>query len=377
MKITRIRCYRPKLERNEEFRNQSNIVAIETDQGITGIGEGGSRELLEQCAVMLIGENPFRTEYLWQLMFRSLFSPAGRDRLHAIGALDMALWDIKGKALGVPVYELLGGLTRNYVECYSTGFRFKGGVKETARACLEAGFRAFRTGIVGASRDGVFNSHAAVPRTFEHCQGVREAIGQEADWAIDLHTRLDLPDSVALCTLLEPLRPYYVEDPLRSENHAVYRTLRHQVKVPIAMGEQLGTRWDTNELIEQHLIDYTRLSLPQIGGITEYMKLAVLCETHCVGLIPHFTGPVAEAALVHCCSAFSGPVIMEMRGDHPPDVPHLPRHYDFRNGKMWPNTRPGLGVELDPKATQMVLDITERFVSLPVWRRPDGSMTNW
>jgi len=376
MKITRVRYYRNPRYKKELFNQSENIVTIETDQGITGIGEGGSRDTVQQCGSMLVGEDPSRIDRLWQMMYRGYFYPAGREKLHALGALDLALWDIKGKALGVPVYELLGGLSRDHIECYSTGFPRKGSVAETARACIEAGFRAFRTSVADAV-GGAFNSRDAVRRTVDNCRQIREGVGKDGDWAIDYHTRLDMADAVRLSTLIEPLEPYFVEDLVRSENAGVYRELRKQVRVPIAVGEQFGDRWDTNELIENHLIDYTRVTLPNTGGITEFMKIAALCETHYVGIVPHFTGPVAEAALVHCCGVFSGPVLMEMTGTGPRPMPHLPQCYEFRNGKLWPNGRPGLGVEIDVKQLELQADITEKFAPTPILRRPDGSLTNW
>ena len=215
----------------------------------------------------------------------------------------MALWDIKGKALGVPVYELLGGQSREHIECYSTGFPEKGSLKETARACVEAGFRAFRTAVAepgGRRRPSIPTRWCARPTT--NASEIREGVGKDGDWAIDYHTRLDLPDAIRLSTLIEPLEPYFCEDLLRSENTDVYRELRAHVKVPIAVGEQFGDRWDVNRLIEQRLIDYARVTIPNVGGITEYKKIATLCETHYVGLIPHFTGPVAEAAVAHVAS---------------------------------------------------------------------------
>lgn len=374
MKITRVKYYRDPTYKKELFNQSPHIVVVETDAGISGIGEGGARDSVEQCAAMLIGEGPSRIDHLWQYMYRGYFYPAGREKLHALGALDLALWDIKGKALGVPVYELLGGLARDHVECYSTGFPGKGSLKETARACIEAGFRAYRTSVVGGEP---FNSRQAVRKTFEQCQQIREGVGKEGDWTIDYHTRLDMPDAVRLSTLIEPLEPYFVEDLVRSENPGVYRELRKQVKVPVAVGEQFGDRWDINELIEQRLIDYTRVTLPNTGGITEFMKIAALCETHYVGLAPHFTGPVSEAALVHCCGVFSGPVLMEMTGAGNRDIPHLPECYDFRKGKLWPNRRPGLGVTFDTSRAQLMLEVTEKRATTPTLRRPDGSFTNW
>lgn len=376
MKIKRIRFYQN--PRSRPMFNQSfNIVTVETDAGITGIGEGGSHDTVAECADMLIGDDPSKIDYLWQLVYRGRFYPAGREKLHALGALDLALWDIKGKALGVPVYELLGGQSRDHIECYSTGFPEKGSLKETARACVEAGFRAFRTSVAEPSDGATFNSHQMVRKTYDECVQIREGVGKDGDWAIDYHTRLDLPDAIRLSTLIEPLEPYFCEDLLRSENTDVYRELRPQVKVPIAVGEQFGDRWDVNRLVEQRLIDYARVTLPNVGGITEYKKIATLCETHYVGLIPHFTGPVAETAVAHVAFSFSGPVLMEMLGNGPGPEPHLPASYDFRNGKIWPNRRPGLGVELDPKPLQMVLEVTERSRPIPLFHRPDGSLTNW
>ena len=375
MKITRVRFYESPISR-PHFNQSFHIVTVETDQGITGIGEGGSRDTIQECAEMLIGEDPGRIENCWQLMFRGRFYPAGREKLDAMGALDLALWDIKGKALGVPVYQLLGGPTREYVECYSTGFPSKGSLAETARACIEAGFRAYRTSVTELS-GSEFDVKRMVHKTYDDCVQIREGVGKNGDWAIDYHTRLDLPDAVRLSTLIEPLEPYFCEDLVRSEEPGVYRMLRHQIKVPIAVGEQFGARWDTNELIEGHLIDFTRVTLPNVGGITEYRKIADLCDTHYIGLIPHFTGPVAEAALVHMANAFSGPVLMEMTGAGPREVPYLPRHYDFRNGKMWPNDRPGLGVEFDAKQLPMAAEFTKRNQPIKQLRRPDGSFTNW
>ncbi len=380
-KIRRIRYYEPPRP-NPTFNQSTRIVTIETDAGITGIGEGGSKDMLEQCASMLIGEDPSRIDHLWQLMYRGWFYPAGREKLHALGALDMALWDIQGKALGVPVYHLLGGLSREHIECYSGGTGQGETLQERARAVIEAGFRAFRTAVdmpwsaqPGGTPSGVFNSRQAVDQEVEKARQIREGVGQHGDWLTDVHTRLDLPDAIRLCSLLEPFAPFEVEDPLRSENRGIYEQLRPHINVPIAVGEQFGDRWDSNELIERRLIDYLRVTLPNSGGITEFMKIAALCETHNVGLIPHSTGPISLAALTHALGAFSGPVLMECGGV--PKPPYLPQGVDFRNGKLWPRDKPGLGVEFDPAGASLLSEITEHYAPTPVYRRPDGSMTNW
>jgi galactonate dehydratase len=380
MKITRIRYYDSTITR--PMVNQSfHIVTVETDAGLTGIGEGGSPDLVRQVATQLIGQDPTRIEHLWQLMFRGLFYPAGREKTHSIGALDLALWDLKGKALGVPVHQLLGGLSRDYIECYCTGFPNpqKLSLKENARACVEYGFRAFRTSVSDPGGNQPFQNRAMVLKTVEQCQQIREGVGKAGDWAIDYHTRLDFPDAVKLSALLEPLEPYFCEDLVRSENNGVYRQLRPMVKVPIAVGEQHSHRWDINELIENRLIDYNRVSIPNCGGITEYMKLAALCETHYVGQTPHFTGPVGEAALVHCTGVFPGPVMMEMTGTAI-ELPHqfyLPQCFDFKAGKLYPNNRPGLGVTFDASKLKMFWEVTRHDQPIQLFRRPDGSLTNW
>ena len=377
LKITRVRFYQAPQPR-PTFNQSNAIVTVETDQGITGIGEGGSRDMVEQLAGLLIGEDASRIEHLWQLMYRAYFYPPAREKLHAQGAIDLALWDIRGKALGVPVHQMLGGLTREHVPCYSTAFPSKGSPGESARACIEAGFKAYRTHGADPPQGQPYDSRQMVRATHALCKELYEGVAPAGgDWAIDFHTRFDFPDAVRLGNLIEDLEPFFVEDLVRSEEPAVYRTLRPQVKVPIAVGEHFGDRWEMNELVEEHLIDYSRVTLPNCGGITDLRKQAAICETHYVGLVPHFTGPVATAALVHVLATFPGPACMEILGAEPRPEPHLPQHMDFRNGKLWPNDRPGLGVEFDPKRATLVAEFTQHVQPVPLYRRPDGSITNW
>ncbi|MCY7360249.1 MAG: mandelate racemase/muconate lactonizing enzyme family protein, partial [Rudanella sp.] len=153
LKITKIRYYAAPGYNKPLFNQARGIVEIQTDGGIVGIGEGGSKDMVEQLAQMIIGENPFRIEDIWQRLYRGMFYPPGREKIHAQGAIDMALWDLKGKALGVPVYELLGGATRDYIECYATGFRASKATTEEGRAqdCIKTGLRAYRIGPTGGN----------------------------------------------------------------------------------------------------------------------------------------------------------------------------------------------------------------------------------
>ena len=149
------------------------------------------------------------------------------------------------------------------------------------------------------------------------------------------------------------------------------------MKVPIAAGEEWGNRWDFNPLVENHDIDYVRATLPNVGGITEMMKIAAICETHFVGIVPHFTGPIATAALVHSLGTFSGPLLMEYNFEGRP-LPHLRVCLDFKNGKLYPNDRPGLGVELEISKLTQMLEVTKYDTNrAQTYFRPDGSITNW
>ncbi len=282
MKITRIRIYRPQ-KPNPHFNQSDMIVTIETDLGLTGIGEGGSPR--HARAVRRRADRrrtPRASSTCGRPCTAATSIPAGREKLHALGALDLALWDLKGKQLNAPVYELLGGLTRDHVECYSTGFPWQGSLAKTASACLQAGFRAFRTAVADP-KDGVFDARRMVEQTYEPARRSRAAVGKPADWSIDFHTRLEMPEAVRLCGLIEPLNPLFVEDPLRSENPAALAALRPRCACRWLPANSSATAGTCNELVEKHVIDYARVTLPNVGGITELMKIAALCETHCVG----------------------------------------------------------------------------------------------
>jgi len=382
MKITRVRAYLPP-HPNPLFNQSDVVVTIETDAGITGIGEGGVKDTLSQSAGRLIGRDPQYIERLWQDMNRAFFYPAGRERTDAIGALDLALWDIKGKVQGLPVHQLLGGMVRDHVECYNTAGIIPGVTKETslkdrARLTIEAGYRAFRFGASEAPANGTYNTRERINIMREQCSQVREGVGKNGDWCIDFHQRFDLPDAIRGCNSIEDLAPFFVEDPVRTEAFQQdLPILRSKVNVPLAAGEEWGNRWDFNKLVEDHSIDFVRATLPNVGGITEMMKIAAICETHFVGIVPHFTGPIATAALVNSLGTFSGPVLMEYNYQGR-TLDYLPKCLDFKDGKLYPNDRPGLGVELDLKLLTQIAEITEPVTPrAQTYFRPDGSITNW
>ncbi|MDQ2775161.1 MAG: mandelate racemase/muconate lactonizing enzyme family protein [Acidobacteriota bacterium] len=382
MKVTRVRAYAPP-NANPLFNQSDLVITIETDAGITGIGEGGSKEMLDQSAGRLIGRDPQFIERLWQDMNRAFFYPAGREKEDAIGALDLALWDIRGKVLKLPVHEVLGGMVRNFCECYNTAGIIPGiergmGIKDRARLTIEAGYRAFRMGATDLPIYSTFNTRERVNQLVRDCSDAREGVGENGDWVVDFHQRFDLSDAIRGCDLIEKFAPFFVEDAVRAEAFLQdLPILRSKVNVPLAAGEEWGNRWDFNKLVENHDIDFVRATLPNVGGITEMMKIAAICETHFVGIVPHFTGPIATAALVNSLGTFSGPVLMEYNYQGR-TLPYLPQCLDFKNGKLYPNERPGLGVEVDFKLLKMITEITEPVTArAQTYFRPDGSITNW
>jgi L-alanine-DL-glutamate epimerase-like enolase superfamily enzyme len=379
LKITGVRVFNPTSTANlSAWINLSEIVvAVDTDAGITGYGQGGTLDLLRYAAGLLVGQDPFRTEYLWQRLYRSSIYPAGRERLHAVGALDCALWDLKGKALDMPVYQLLGGRARDHLECYrSFGALRSGQARTEARKTMADGFRAIRFHTV-PTEGNVFDTRRLIDDLVEICAELRDGVGKDGEFIIDAHTRFDFADAAYLCDLVEPLAPLFVEDPLRTlDDVELFAALRNRVRVPLAAGEQFGDTRDGNlPLVERALIDFLRSTIPNVGGITAYRKLAALCEAHSVAMVPHFTAPIATAAVVHAVLPFPGVAMNEVFRPELP--PYLPEAYVFRDGKMHPSDRPGLGVVVDESRLNLIAELTEArpagLYQSESLQRPDGS----
>jgi len=249
-------------------------------------------------------------------------------------------------------------------------------LKERAAAVIAAGYRAFRTDGGIALSGNVFDVHQRVREVAKACKEIREGVGEKGDWSIDFHQKFDFPDALRLCRLIEEYDPYLVEDPTRVEQFLEdIPKLRQMTTCPLAAGEEWGQRWDFNKLVENHDIDYIRATLPNVGGITEMLKVAAVCETHAVGIVPHFTGPVSTAALANCLAPYPGPVLFEYNyGERPID--YLPECLDFKQGKLYTNDRPGLGVTVEMKLLKQVGEVTTP-VRRQIYNRPDGSLTHW
>ncbi len=379
MKITSVEAY-PVWGGSRNFL----FVVVDTDAGIYGVGEAGltGRELaviggIEHFKPHLIGENPFRIEYIWQKLFRGGFFPAQRVLTSAMAAIDIALWDIKGKALGVPVYELLGGLARDKVACYPHNRGHAREVAPLVASCLETMEEGWKFVRFGLPQDGkILEPRTAVLTAIKQLEAVREAVGDEIEICFDVHTRLDLPDALWLCQEAEAVRPFFMEDPLRSENPDAFKTLRTRTTVPLAAGEQFSSKWDFRQLIEEEWIDYARIDLCIAGGLTEARKIAGWAETHYIKLATHNPlGPVSSAACLQLNLASPLVGVQEQprkTGTVLTDV--VPVQPVWEDGYLLPPDRPGLGVTFDREAAR---DRPMQMVGLPQLRRLDGSVTNW
>jgi galactonate dehydratase len=358
------------------------IVKVETDEGIYGVGEFGItwKEQAGVGAIQhmtddLIGKDPLNTEMLWQLMFRGDFFPGGRIHAAAISAIDIALWDIKGKALNQPVYMLLGGKLRDRVVCYTgVGGWTPDEVAQDAKEKVKLGWKYLRASV--RDREGVLEPTVAVRDAVEQIATIREAVGPEIEICLDFHTRLDPPDAIRLSRKLEQYDLFFIEDPLRCENPQSYRLLRQKVHTPLAVGEHYATKWEFRQLIEEELADYARIDLCIVGGLTEARKIANWCETHYIKIVPHNPlGPISAAACLHLDIATDNFAVQEggligktvMEDLFPVQVP-------YESGYLLAPDRPGLGIEFNEEAAS---EYEFKWGHAPRLRREDGSFTNW
>jgi L-alanine-DL-glutamate epimerase-like enolase superfamily enzyme len=369
-----------------------HFVVVDTDAGISGIGEIGIRSwgsAIEQAVAHLseivVGQDPWSTEKIWQHMFRGGYFPADKVYSCAISAIDIALWDIKGKSVELPVYKLLGGPVRDKVVCYphNQGEWTMDSLLDNCKRAVDDGWKFVRwgqadTGYEFEANGGViFEPLESMKLAVEEMSRVREVVGPDIQICFDSHTRLDTTHVIEMCRDLEEFKPFFIEDPIRSENPASYRKVSQKVNLPIAAGEQWATKWSFREVIEEETIDYARIDLCVVGGLTEAAKITHWAETHYIDIVPHNPlGPVSAAACVALDMASTNVGVQEMPkkpGTYSTDL--FPVQIQWEDGYAWANDAPGLGIEFDEEKMRNSIIPATGWGPQP--RRNDGAFTNW
>jgi L-alanine-DL-glutamate epimerase-like enolase superfamily enzyme len=366
---------------SEDYRFAVIIVLVRTDEGLTGIGEAslagqgrGVLGILDHFRELLVGQDPGKIEHWWSEMVRGMFWSTGQVVMSAVAGIDIALWDLKGKALGVPVSSLLGGPTRDRVRVYVhlRGQSPEELVEDGLRR-KEAGFTALRFGMLGASLTS-WDPQAAIVATIKGTEALRTALGDDVDLLLDAHTMLSPAESAYLGHALEPYRLFFYEDPIRPLNPTSLRLVREKVNLPIATGEQLAHKWEFQPLVEQELVDYLRIDMVHAGGITEAKKILAMGEAHGQrSALHHMSAPVNAVACLHVDAAVPNFGIQEWAELEPlyELFPNAPR---ASAGYVTPPAGPGLGLEFDEAEA---LKRPSRDASLPRRYWPDGAAADY
>lgn len=384
-------------------------LKIKTSDGIIGWGDAtlNGRELSvasylrDHLAPALIGKDADRIEDTWQYFYRGAYWRRGPVTMAAIGAIDLALWDIKGKALGVPVYQLLGGATRDKILTYThaTGWDIPELLTSIDQR-LEQGFRAVRaqSGVPGldsvygvtkgstsyepADRgtgpvEEIWDTSAYLRHAPKVLAAVREHIGPDVKLLHDVHHRLTPTEAGSLARSLEDLDLFWLEDVTPAENQQLLRAVRSQTSVPLAIGEVFNTVWDCHQLITERLIDFIRAAVVHAGGISHLRKIFALAEVYQVFGAPHGpsdVSPISLSASLHLGLATSNFAIQEFMGYDPLTEEVFRPSYRFEDGYLHPGDAPGLGVDVDEVAAAR-FPYTRAY--LPIARNLDGSMKDW
>lgn len=365
------------------------FVRVETDTGIVGWGEpvveGRSetvRTAVEQLSELLIGQDPLRIEDHWQVMTKGSFYRGGAILASAVAGLDQALWDIHGKSLGVPVHQLLGGHVRDRIRMYGwIGGDEPAEIADAVAAQLSVGLTAVKMNASGRMKP--LGSVAAINEVVERVAAAREVLGPHRDVAVDFHGRFTLANARRVAPLLEPLHPFFLEEPTVPENSHLIGGLTSATTIPVATGERLYNRQEFLPVLQAG-IAVAQPDLSHAGGITEVRKIASLAEIYDVQLAPHCPlGPLALASCLQVGFATPNFLIQEQsigihynQGAEVLDYVLDKTPLKFVDGCVERMTAPGLGIEIDEAAVRKA-DKSGHAWRSPVWRHDDGAYAEW
>ena len=366
------------------------FLKVETDEGVAGWGEpvleGRAQTVataVEELSDYLIGKDPLRIEDHWTVLYRGGFYRGGGVHMSALAGIDQALWDIKGKAAGLPVHQLLGGPVRDRIRVYS----WIGGDRpaDTAAAARVAVGRGFSAVKMNATEELQFlDSHAKVDRALANVAAVREAVGPSVGIGLDFHGRVHKPMAKVLLRELEPYRLMFVEEPVLSEHYEALPELAGLTSAPIALGERLFSRWDYKRVLSDGWVDVIQPDPSHAGGITETRKIATMAEAYDVGLALHCPlGPIALASCLQLDAVAYNAFIQEQSlGIHYNQRNDLLDYvknrdaFQYRDGFVAIPQGPGLGIEIDEVYLRERAAEGHRWRN-PIWRHPDGSFAEW
>ncbi|MBP2249934.1 galactonate dehydratase [Halarchaeum solikamskense] len=367
------------------------FLRIETDDGLVGWGEpvveGRAKTVRaaveELMDTYLLGEPVHPIEDHWQTMYRGGFYRGGPVLMSAIAGIDQALWDAKGKALGVPVYELLGGAARDRIEVYQwIGGDRPSDVAAEAERKVEQGFSALKMNATEELER--LDDPAAIEAAVNRLREVREAVGDEVDIGVDFHGRVTKPMAKRLAVALEPHEPMFIEEPVLPEQNDALPDIAARTSVPIATGERMYSRWDFKEVFESGAVDVIQPDLSHAGGITEVKKIAAMAEAYDVALAPHCPlGPIALASCIQVDACSPNATIQEqslnIHYNETSDVLDYladPSVFEYDEGYVSIPDAPGLGVEINEEHVREQADEDVDWHN-PVWRHDDGSVAEW
>lgn len=356
------------------------FLKVHTDEGIVGLGEpiveGRTQTVaaaVHEAGRYLIGQDPRLIEHHWQALYRGAFYRGGPVLCSALSGIEQALWDITGKWLGQPAYNLLGGRTRDRVRVYGW---FGGSTSEeytrSAQASVQSGFTALKTGLVAGPVKAV-DSPALVDEAVERFAEIRQAVGSKVDIGIDFHGRCSPAMAIRLAKALEPYQPMFIEEPVLPDNVDALVTVARATSIPIATGERLFTKWGFREVIEKQAAAILQPDLSHAGGILEVKKIAAMAECYYATIAPHCPlGPIALAACLQLDACIPNFLVQEhvTRGQG-----YLKEPFEIVDGYIPVPTRPGLGVELDEEA--LCDQLHDGSWETPQYRHEDGSVADW